>query len=146
MRLDDIIHMLRALPLFASVDQEALRLLAFSATRKQLRPGDILFRRGDPTDGGLLVVSGEVVLDRTDSGAPSPHVFGPGALIGQRALFAAVERPATALARGPTVVLLFTRDLMHKVLDAHPETAALLHRALMAESQELASRLSRLAS
>lgn len=145
MRLDDIIAMLRAIPLFEPVDQEALRLLAFSAARRQLRPGDILFRRGDFADGGHLVVSGEIVLDRTDSGAPSPHVFGPGTLIGQLALFAPVERPATAIARGPTVVLTFTRDLMLKVLDAHPESAETLRRALMAEARGLAGRLARLA-
>lgn len=145
MRLDEIIGFLRRIPIFEKVDPEALRLLAFSAARRQLRPGDILFRRNDYSDGGYLIIEGEIVLDMTDSGAPSPHVLGPGALIGQSALFAQGQRPATALARGQTVVLAFSRDLMMKVLDAHPESAAVLHQALAREAREMAARLQRLA-
>ncbi|MCA0417102.1 MAG: cyclic nucleotide-binding domain-containing protein [Proteobacteria bacterium] len=145
MRLDEIIALLARIPIFEAVDPEALRLLAFSAVRRQLRPGDILFRRNDYSDGGYLVVEGEIVLDMADSGAPSPHVFGPGALIGQSALFAQGQRPATAIARGQTTVLVFSRELMMKVLDAHPESAAVLRDALVREAREMAARLRRLA-
>jgi CRP-like cAMP-binding protein len=145
MRLDDVIEILRAIPLFRPVDPEALRLLAFSAVRRQLRAGDILFRRGEAADGGLLVVSGEIVLDQADDGSPSPHVFGPGTLIGQLAMFAPVERPATALARDAAVVLVFTRDLMLKVLDAHPESASVLRDALAGQVRDFSARMGRAA-
>ncbi|WP_150285861.1 Crp/Fnr family transcriptional regulator [Rhabdaerophilum calidifontis] len=145
MRLEDIIALLRTLPLFARVDVEALRLLAFSAVQRNLRPGDTLFRRGELADGGYLVVSGAIVLDRADDGSPSPHVFGAGTLLGQMALFAPIERPATALAREPTSVLAFSRDLMLKVLDAHPESAVILRDTLAAESRRLGERLRNLA-
>jgi CRP-like cAMP-binding protein len=144
-RLEDIIALLRALPLFSRVDQDALRLLAFSAIQRQLRPGDVLFRRGEISDGGYLVVSGAIVLDRADDGSPSPHVFGPGTLIGQRALFAPVERPASAIAREPSVLLALSRDLMAKVLDAHPQSAQTLHDALATETRAFAARLGRVA-
>lgn len=143
MRLDDIIAMLKAIALFRPVDSEALRLLAFSAVRRQLRPGDILFRRGDVSDGGFLVLSGEIVFDRADDGSPSSHAFGAGSLIGQRALFATLARPATAIARDAAVVLFFSRDLMLKVLEAHPESAAILRRLLADEAQALAQQLGR---
>ena len=145
MRLDDVIEMLRAIPLFKPVDPEALRLLAFSAVRRQLRPGDILFRRGELAEGGCLVVSGEIVLDRTDDGAPSPHVFGPGTLIGQLAMFAPLNRSATAIARDAAAVLVFSRELMLKVLDAHPESAATLRHALTGQMRDLATQLGRVA-
>jgi CRP-like cAMP-binding protein len=144
MRLDDLILLLRDLPIFESIDPEALRLLAFSAIRRQLRAGDILFRRGDPADGGFLVISGEIVLDRSDDGAPSPHVFGPGTLIGQLALVAPVQRPATAIARDGTTVMYFSRDLMTKVLEAHPESAMALRNFWARQTRQLADRLSRL--
>jgi CRP-like cAMP-binding protein len=143
MRLDDIITMLRAIPLLAPVDPEALRLLAFSAVRRQFRAGDILFRRGEAADCGYLVVSGEIVLDRADDGSPSPHVFGAGTLIGQLALFAPIERPATAIARDVAVVFAFSRDLMLKVLDAHPESAARLRDSLATQTRELTMRVAR---
>jgi CRP-like cAMP-binding protein len=145
MRLDDIIDMLKALPLFQPVDPEALRLLAFSAARKQLRAGDILFRRGEIADSGYLVVSGEIVLDSRDDGSPSRDIFGAGTLIGQLAMFAPVERPATAVARDAASVLVFSRELMLKVLDAHPESAATLRDAIAGELRALTIKLRRIA-
>jgi CRP-like cAMP-binding protein len=141
MRLDDVIQHLKALPLFQRVETEALRLLAFSATRRQLRAGDMLFRRGDMADGGFLVLSGEIVLDRTDSGAPSPHVFGSGTLIGQMAMFAPVERPATAIARDAAIVLVFSRELMLRVLEAHPASAAIIRDHIAEDARRLAVKL-----
>lgn len=145
MRLDDVIFILKALPLFRKVEPEALRLLAFSAQRRQLRAGDILFRRGDLSDGGFLVLEGEVVLDAADDGAPSPHVFRAGTLIGPAALFAPIDRPATALAREPTQLLVFTRELIERVLDAHPKSAVALRDSLAEETRKLAATLSKLA-
>ncbi len=141
MRLDDVIEMLKAIPLFGSVDPEALRLLAFSGVRKQFRAGDILFRRGERADSGYLIVSGEVVLDPADDGSPSPYVFGPGTLIGQLAMFTPLERPATAITRDPVVALVFSRDLMLKVLDAHPESAAVLRDVLAGQVRGLSAKL-----
>lgn len=145
MRLDDVIDLLRSIPLFRPVDPEALRLLAFSAVRRQLRAGDILFRRGDAADGGYLVLLGEIVLDSADDGSPSPHVFGAGTLIGQTAMFALVERPATAIARDNAAVLVFSRELMLKVLDAHPESAAVIRDTLAAQARDFAARVTRAA-
>ena len=144
MRLDELIVMLRDLPIFESVDPEALRLLAFSAIRKQLRPGDILFRRGDPADGGFLILSGDIVLDRSDDGAPSPHVFGPGSLIGQLALVAPIQRPATAVVRDGATVMYLSRDLMTKVLEAHPGSAVAIRAYIAKQGRQLAERLTRI--
>lgn len=146
MRLDDVIDLLRALPLFRNVDSEALRLLAFSAVRRQLRAGDILFRRGDAAEGGYLVISGEIVLDQGDNGAPSSLVFGPGTLIGQMALFTLLQRPATAIARDASAVLVFTRELMLKVLDSHPRAATQLKEALAREVRDFAEKTRRAAA
>ena len=141
MRLDDVMFILKSIPLFRQVDTEALRILAFSATRRQLRAGDILFRRGDHSDGGYLVIEGEISLDRLDDGAPSPHVFGAGTLIGQSALFTTIERPGTAIARETASVLVFTRELMRKVLDAYPQSAVALHNALTEQARQFSGAI-----
>lgn len=145
MKLDQVIFILKALPLFRRVESEALRLLAFSATRRQLRAGDILFRRGDISDGGFLVLDGEIVLDQADDGAPSSHVFRAGTLIGQSALFAPLERPATAIARESSSLLVFPRDLVARVLDAHPKSAVALRDALADEARKLSAAVSKIA-
>ncbi|MCA3656152.1 MAG: Crp/Fnr family transcriptional regulator [Methylobacterium sp.] len=144
MRLDDVIFLLKALPLFRQVESEALRLLAFSALRRPLRAGDILFRKGELSDGGFLVLEGEIILDASDSGAPSPNIFRAGALIGQAALFAPIERPATALARERTQLLVLTRDLIERVLDAYPRSAIALRDAVAEEVRQFSNALSKL--
>ena len=144
MRLDDLIDALQAHSLFRSVEVEALRLLAFSATRRSVRGGDVLFRKGEAGDGAYLVLTGEVTLDAADNGAPSGKVVGPGALIGQSALFASIERPITALCRGNGSVLFLSRDLMTKVLEAHPASASAIANALSHQAKGLADQLSRL--
>lgn len=143
MRLEDSLALLRALPLFAHVGAEALRLLAFSATTRSYRAGDTLFRRGEAADGALLIAEGQVVLDRADNGGPSDHVFGLGTLLGQNALFARIERPTTAVARTNVTVLVIPRDLMLRVLDANPESAAALRAALARQAAELARTVER---
>ncbi len=91
------------------------------------------------------MLDGEIVLDASDDGAPSPHVFRSGALIGQAALFAPIDRPATALAREPSQLLIFTRDLMSRVLEAYPRSAIALRDAMADETRRLADSISKLA-
>jgi CRP-like cAMP-binding protein len=145
MRLDDVIFILKGIPIFRRVESEALRLLAFSAERRQLRSGDVLFRRSEIGDAAFLILDGEIALDPGDAGAPSGYLFRSGSLIGQSALFASVERPATAVARGPTSVLIFTRALMTRVLEAHPGSAVIIRDALAEEARKLSASLQRLA-
>lgn len=143
MRLEDITALLKETPLFERIEADPLRLLAFSAVARQFRPGDALFRRGEISDGGYLIVSGSVVLDPADDGSPSPHVFGRGTLVGQLALFAPIERPATAIAREPTAALHLSRELMLKVLDAHPECARNLRAVLTEQIRGFTDQLQR---
>jgi CRP-like cAMP-binding protein len=145
MRLDDVIFVLKGLPIFRRVESDALRLLAFSAERRQLRSGDVLFRRGELGDSAFLILDGEIALDPGDAGAPSGYLFRSGTLLGQSALFAAVERPATALAREPTSVLIFPRTLMTRVLEAHPSSANAIRDVLAEDARKLAASLQKLA-
>ncbi|CAN1568961.1 Crp cAMP-binding proteins - catabolite gene activator and regulatory subunit of cAMP-dependent protein kinases [Rhabdaerophilaceae bacterium] len=145
MKLDDVIFVLKAIPLFRKVESDALRLLAFSATRRQLRAGDVLFRKGEVSDGGYLILDGEVVLDTGDDGKPSQHAFKAGTLIGQTALFAPIERSATAVAREPTSLLVFPRSLMGRVLDEHPRSALILRNAIADDAKRLATTIERAA-
>jgi CRP-like cAMP-binding protein len=144
MKLDDVVYVLKAVPIFRRVEAEALRVLVFSATRRQVRAGETLFRRGETSDGGFLVLEGEVILDATDDGSPSRHAFGPGALIGQTALFSTVERPATAIIRSAGSLLVFPRELMLRVMENYPQSAVAMREALAEEMKVLAGTLQRL--
>lgn len=76
MGLDDDIAILAAAPLFGFLDRDALRLLTFAAERRDLADGDLLFSRGDPADGGFVVMAGTI---RLAPRSPGPSRCGPGA-------------------------------------------------------------------
>jgi CRP-like cAMP-binding protein len=132
MALDADVQRLAAIPLLAEIEIDALRLIAFSAETRILRSGDLLFTKGEKSTGGHVVVSGAVALLTSDDGGPAAQTVGPGALVGEMALIAETVRPATAIARLPTVVMFIPRTLFHRVLREYPGGAARLRAAIEA--------------
>ena len=132
MSLGDDIRNLSRIPLFGELEPEALRLIAFAAETRILRAGDILFRRGEESDGGYIVLTGSVALDTVGDGSPAPQIVGPNTLIGEIALISQTERPVTAIAREPTTVLKVPRTLFHRMLKEFPASAHRLRAAIQA--------------
>jgi len=130
MGLNDDIAAMGRVPTLALLEHDALRLLAFAAETRILRAGDVLFRRGDESDAGFIVVSGAIALDARDDGSPASYVAGPGTLVGELALLVPVVRPATAIARESSTVLRLSRTLVHRVLAEFPRSAVALRQAL----------------
>ncbi|GJE25475.1 Crp/Fnr family transcriptional regulator [Methylobacterium organophilum] len=135
MGLDDDIAILAAAPVFEFLDRDALRLLTFAGERRQLAADEVLFARGERSDGGYVVLSGLIALMPRADGA-EPVLAGPSTLIGRHALFLAGERPAEARAREGSEVMRITPQLMARVLREFPEAATRIHGWL---SQDLAA-------
>jgi CRP-like cAMP-binding protein len=135
------IAILQTVPLFEAMDEDALRLIAFSAENRVFRAGDLLFRRGDMSDGGYVVLSGAIALDAMDDGSPAPVVATSGALIGELALITDTVRPATAIVREPCVVLKISRHVFRRVLEEFPELAERVHAHCQAKVQKMAGDL-----
>lgn len=133
MALDDDIAILEAAPLFGLMNRDALRLISFAAERRRLEPGAVLFTRGENAEGGFVVTRGTVVLEpRGPRGTPVEA--GPAALIGQAALFSALERPTTARAgNAPVEVMVVTQAVMRRMLEVFPDAATVIHDALADE-------------
>lgn len=127
MGLDDDIAILAAAPVFGFLDRDALRLLSFAAERRELADGDRLFGRGDPADGGFVVMSGTIRLERRGG---EPVKAGRSVLIGNLALFVRGERPCDAFAEGRCEVMRITPTLMRRVLEEFPRAAQAIHDAM----------------
>ncbi len=140
MALEDEIDQLRSNPVFALFDAEALRLIAFSSETRILRKDDILFREGDVSDGGYFILAGSLEL----SGAMGAAIHGPGALIGETALFSETRRPATAVVLETTVIRRIPRELMRRVLAEFPETVDPLRAILKGRIATLTEQLTEL--
>ncbi|SCY43705.1 cyclic nucleotide-binding domain-containing protein [Microvirga guangxiensis] len=143
MALDDDIAVLSQAPLFNLLERDALRLVAFASETRSLREGDVLFRKGDRSDGGYVVSRGAIALDSSDDGASAAFTAGPGSLIGQAALFTRIARPATATALEASTVIRVTPSLMRRVLEEFPSAAAAMQDAMAEELARLTQGLER---
>ncbi|MBL8573221.1 MAG: cyclic nucleotide-binding domain-containing protein [Hyphomicrobiaceae bacterium] len=149
MSLEQDIRRLARTPLLGAVTADALRLIAFSAEPVELAPGDVLFRRGDAADCAYFIVSGAIGFHDDDQPYDDPprHRAGSDSMIGETAMIAEVERPATARALEPTLALRIPRTIMKRVLIEFPEDAARMRarlaRQLVAFGEELAHARSR---
>jgi non-ribosomal peptide synthetase component F len=94
--------------------------------------GDILFRRGEVSDSGFLVLSGSFHIDGPPKRDGAEFMIFPHSLIGEMALLTATERPATITAREPSTVLKVTRTTFHRVLKEHPKSAMRVRASLEA--------------
>lgn len=124
MSLDSDIRALERTAVFGGFGKEPLRLLAFSAERRLLEVGDVLFNRGDAAEGGVVVVRGSLAVSASTD---DPEiVVGTGDLVGEVALLAQTARPSTAIAREPTEILLISRQNFLRMLEEFPDIAARL--------------------
>ncbi len=119
-------ELLRQVPLLAEFPDEQMRLLAFSAENVSYRDGEVLFIAGERADAGLVVASGEVLLEGADEERKELGTFGPGSLIGETALLVETRRPARAVAVGPTEVIRIRRALFKRMLQEFPDIATRL--------------------
>ncbi|MCJ2055883.1 Crp/Fnr family transcriptional regulator [Methylobacterium sp. J-048] len=142
MGLDDDIAILADAPLFGFLDRDALRLLTFAAERRELADGDLLFARGDPADGGFVVMSGTIRLAPRVADA-EPVRAGRSALIGQLALFVRGTRPTEARAEGAAEVMRITPTLMRRVLEEFPAAAQSVYDTLAIDLVDLVTDLDR---
>lgn len=141
MSLDQDIAVLNRVQILNSLDREALRLVAFSADRRLLRAGDVLFRKGSMTIGAAVVMKGSIALDATGEGAPAQHIAQVGALIGELALIIQTTHQAEAVAREPSEVLIVSRALLRRVLMEFPQNAAEIRASFQKRLQAMSHRL-----
>jgi CRP-like cAMP-binding protein len=136
MSIEDDVALLDRVPTLRLLGTTALRMLAIGSEQRNFARGDVLFTLGDEADAGFIVQRGSF---RIEDGAGAELIAGPGALIGELALIAAMPRPSTATALEPSSVIRVARSLFQRVLESDPAAARRLR-------DEFASRASQLAS
>src|SRR5262249_21766992 len=105
MTIDDDISFFERVPTLRSLRRAALRIIALAADSRYVHSGEVLFRRGDPADGGYVVQEGSFNLDDNSGDAAEPMKVGPGTLLGELALITETKRQVTATALEPSTVL-----------------------------------------
>ncbi|MEZ4366911.1 MAG: cyclic nucleotide-binding domain-containing protein [Kofleriaceae bacterium] len=116
--------LLREVAMFAGLDAEDLEAVASSVDERQLAAGDDLCRVGEPGDAVFLIVRGRVRVLAPDGREVAEQ--GPGAVIGEMAVFDQAPRSATVRAADPTRVLVVPGEAFVGLLRERPEMAEVI--------------------
>jgi CRP/FNR family transcriptional regulator, cyclic AMP receptor protein len=115
------------------------------ATRKTLKPGQILFRSGDRGDGCYRLEKGvvKVVMSSAHDHERIIAILGPGSVIGELSMLDSLPRSASIIAIQDCELLFITRDAFRKYVKEHPtifeQLTAMLARRLRETDELLAA-------
>ncbi len=131
--------LLRQVVYFQNLGDLELRQLIEIGYRKRLRPGEILFREGDPGDAFYIILSGavEIRAQKLDRLLATLEV---GRFFGELALMLGIPRTATAIAQQETTLFAINNRGFTRLLHAQPEFAEAIVQELSKHQQELRDR------
>jgi CRP/FNR family transcriptional regulator len=128
----DVRALLRALPIFADVDDAALARLAERCVTRNVGAGHLLFRAGDECRGLYVVAQGRVRIFRVsqDGREQVLHVEGAGRAVAELPLFDGGHYPASAMTNEPSRLVFLPRETFEAVYRSSPDVAQAIIRAL----------------
>lgn len=133
---------LAELPVFVGCGSGVVSAISEKMVRRQLQAYEALFREGDAGTELYFVVGGridvELRLDDDGSRTRRLSTVGPGAVLGEMALFAGKARSADAVAATDVTLYALSESAFRALLSEQPEAATTL---LMNIGRELSARL-----
>ncbi|HET7274840.1 MAG TPA: Crp/Fnr family transcriptional regulator [Longimicrobiaceae bacterium] len=116
---------LRNLPLFDALSDEALAAVAARTVEKRITRNTILFRKGDPCQGLYVVFDGIVRVYRANPDGQEQvlHTQGPGQPLAEVPLFDGGPYPASARALEDSRLLFLPLNDFQHLYRTHPEIA-----------------------
>jgi CRP-like cAMP-binding protein len=140
MTIEDDIAFLERVPMLHRLGTGALRILAIGAESYAVLSGQVLFAAGEAADCAFVVQQGSFTLDTHRAGTEETVVW-PGTLLGEAALLAETQRPATVTAREDSTVLRISRAMFLKMLESYPDAAQRLRELIAARAEQWASEM-----
>lgn len=124
--------LLKNIPLFASLDNKALRDLA-GTLKKEVRPAhQVIFWMNEKGDQLYIVQKGNVQISYTDDDGKEAilAVLGPGSFFGELSLIDGGPHTATARTVNETTLLTLDRPAFYHFLNEHPQLSHLMMEEL----------------
>jgi CRP-like cAMP-binding protein len=136
MARDEKLELLHTIPLFAPLDRHHLERLGMLTDEVDVPAGKMLIRQGDTGDDLMVIVTGQVGVERNGERI---NQLGPGDFFGEIALIERGPRTATVTAEAPTRLLVVNHRDFHALMEEFPAVAAqvlltLAHRVRLLES------------
>jgi len=132
-------------PFFSGLSLEALKVLAYLATRESLKAGETLFSAGESDGLAVYVLAGSFQAFADDDAVEPLTSINQGQWVGGLALVGKSPRLFTLRAKEPTAYVLLTREKFAKTCEQFPEilpryAAALAEKVLLWEKGALEAR------
>jgi CRP-like cAMP-binding protein len=118
---------LRAIPLFADIDDDALARVAAMVTSATVAAGHVLIEAGHPANGLFVLEEGRAVAELPDGGTVE---FGPGKFFGELALLTDRNRTARVRTVTESTVMALSRSDFLALVESEPKIALAMLRAL----------------
>jgi len=117
---------LRTVSLFKDVGEADLVAFWGSLKEKRLRPGEVLFREGDPGNEMFLVRTGTIVVSKHVKGRVEQVLArnGPGDFFGEMSLFDRLPRSATIQAETSVWLMALSGDDLDRLIEVSPRAAS----------------------
>jgi CRP-like cAMP-binding protein len=121
----DLSIVLRNTPLFSSLSQSELQLLAQRTVRKMFSAGELLFSEGEPCNGLNVISRGKVRIFKTSVNGREQvlAVEQPGGSIAELPVFDGGPYPASAAAIEDTEIAFISRRDFQAYCMEHPEVS-----------------------
>lgn len=132
----DFETLLRRVPLFQTMDDAALRVLARVARAQHFARHEYIFYQDDPGDAAYVIRSGTIaILLATDDGRELViNEIGAGECFGELALLTQAPRSASAVARSACDVIRLPRAEFLRELESQPK---LMRQVLQVTAERL---------
>src|SRR4051795_3766924 len=142
---EDIVGLLRQVPVFEALGPEDLRRVADVAVPRRFAAGQVIFREGDSSDTCYVVRLGHAraLRENTDGRMIALAHFGPGDIFGELAMFDDERRSATVETLDAVDAIAIAGSDMRRLLREHPDIAVKLVIALGRRLREANERLTR---
>jgi CRP-like cAMP-binding protein len=123
---DYVLRSLRAVGIFADVDDAQLALLAGGFGVRGVAADEVILREGDDGHELYLVAEGRLRVERTGPDGDQVHLADVvrGECFGEMAMLEDVPRRATVTATEACTLLVLPRDTFRSLLDTHPAARA----------------------
>jgi len=143
------LEQIKQIPLLSQLPEEELKSLARIVIVKEYQAGEDIFYENDPAKGFYALVRGKVKIFKLSFMGKEHilHIFGPGEIFAEVAVFFDQKYPANAQALQDSTILFFPRQSFRELLAQSPDLGlhllglfALRLRELVAKIEDLSLR------
>jgi len=138
---------LKAVPLFATISEEQLRMLTTMVTRRSATRNTTIMSSGDATDSLYIVLSGRLKVMMSDSEGKEVilAILGPGEFFGEMGLIDDEPRSASVVSIEPCELLSIAKRDFKRVISENSEMAMSVMRGLVRRLREADRKIGSLA-